>query len=324
MQLMAISLACAAAAAALMCRPGASHAADPASIAVGDVAPIAPDWPSFVAEDEGFYRKAGVAPKVTYVGNVANTVQQLVGGSFGIAVSTFDTAIRAMAKGSDAVMIGALVMKYPYSIMSAADIKNAADMKGKTVVLPFAKDLLTFVWNQWVKSQGVEPSSIDQIYDGATPNRFAALSAHRAQAALLSQPFDFRAAADGYHKLLDVGAYAKQYGFLVILSTPAWLKTHGNEARGYLAALSQSVDWLYDENNRDTAIKILAAHSKLAPQYATQTYDYYIKDLKPFSRHLAIAPGVVDSTVNTLVHVGDITPSEIHQSKIIDTAYLPK
>jgi NitT/TauT family transport system substrate-binding protein len=324
MRFMAICLASAAATAALLCGPSASRAADPASLEVGDVAPIAPDWPSFVAEDEGFYRKAGVAPKVTYVGNVANTVQQLVGGSFGIAVSTFDTAIRATAKGSDAVMIGALVSKYPYSIMSDADIKGAADMKGKIVVLPFAKDLLTFVWNQWVKSQGVEPGSIDQIYDGATPNRFAALSAHRAQAALLSQPFDFRAAADGDHKLLDVGAYAKQYGFLVILSTPAWLKTHGKEARGYLAALSDGVDWLYDGNNRDAAIKILAAHTKLAPQYATQTYDYYIKELKPFSPHLLIGPRVVDNTVNTLVQIGDIKQSEIQLSKIIDTSYLPK
>lgn len=322
---MAFGLAWAAAAVALVCCPVASDAAEPTSIEVGDVAPTAPSWPSFVAEDEGFFRKAGVAPKVTYVGNVANTVQQLVGGSFGISVSTFDTAIRAMAKGSDAVMIGALVTKYPYSIMSDADIRSAADMKGKIVVLPFAKDLLTFVWNQWVKSQGVEPSSIDQIYDGATPNRFAALSAHRAQAALLTQPFDFRAAADGsHHKLLDIGGYARQYGFLVVLSTPAWLKTHGDEARGYLAALSQSVDWLYDETNREAAIKILAAHTKLAPQYATQTYDYYIKELKPFSRHLAMPPGVVDSTIDTLVQIGDVKPSEIQRAKITDAAYLPK
>jgi len=324
MRLAPICLACTAALAVLLCRPDVGRAADAESIEVGDVAPIAPDWPSFVAQDEGFFGKAGVAPNVTYVGNVANTVQQLVGGSFGIAVSTFDTAIRAMAKGSDAVMIGALVMKYPYSIMSDADIKTAADMRGKIVVLPFARDLLTYVWNQWVKSNGVAPDSIDQIYDGATPNRFAALSAHRAQAALLSQPFDFRAAADGDHKLLDIGAYAHQYGFLVILSTPAWLKTHGNEARGYLKALSDGVDWLYDENNRDAAIKILAAHTKLAPQYAAQTYDYYIKELKPFSRHLVIAPGVVDSTINTLIQVGDIKQSEAQRSKMIDTAYLPK
>ena len=303
----------------------ASAGADEAtSLAIGDVAPIAPDWPSFVAKDKGFFQKAGVNPQVTYVGNVANTVQQMVGGSFGIAVSTFDTAIRAIAKGADAVMIGGLVVKYPYSIMSDAKISRAADMKGKLIILPFQKDLLTFVWNQWVKSQGVAPQSVEQIYDGATPNRYAALVAHRVQAALLTQPFDFRAAADGYHKLLDIGAYGKGYGFLVILSKPSWLKTHAKEARGYLAALSEAVNWLYDEKNRDEAIKILASHTKLPPQYAAQTYDYYIKVLKPFSRNLTIPEGIVDNTVKTLVEIGDIKESEVQAAKIVDTSYLPK
>lgn len=59
-------------------------------------------------------------------------------------------------------------------------------------------------------------------------------------------------------------------------------------------------------------------------RHATQTCDYYIKNLKPFGRHLQIAPGVVDSTVNTLIQVSDIKQSEIRRSKIIDTAYLPK
>ena len=72
MKVTTICLACTAAAAVLLCHPGASRAADVASIEVGDVSPTAPNWPSFVAEDEGFYRKAGVAPKVTYVGNVAD------------------------------------------------------------------------------------------------------------------------------------------------------------------------------------------------------------------------------------------------------------
>jgi ABC-type nitrate/sulfonate/bicarbonate transport system substrate-binding protein len=304
--------------------PAIAHADAATPLAIGDVAPIAPDWPSFVAKDKGFYQKAGVDPQVTYVGNVANTVQQMVGGSFGIAVSTFDTAIRAIAKGADAVMIGGLVVKYPYSIMSDAKIKTAADMKGKRIILPFQKDLLTFVWNEWVKSNGVAPKSIDQVYDGATPNRYAALVAHQVQAALVSQPFDFRAAAEGYHKLLDIGAYGKNYGFLVLLSKPSWLKGHAKEARGFLMALSEAVNWLYDEKNRDEAIKILAAHTKLPPQYAAQTYDYYIKELKPFSHNLAIPHGIVDATVKTLVEIGDIKESEVQAAKIIDTSYLPK
>jgi NitT/TauT family transport system substrate-binding protein len=309
---------------AVLCADHVVRADDAKPLAVGSVAPIAPDWPSFVAKAKGFYQKENLNPQITYVGNVANTVQQMVGGSFGIAASTFDTAIRAIAKGADAVMIGGLVIKYPYSIMSDANIKNAADMKGKRVILPFQKDLLTFVWNQWVTSQGVDPKAIDQIYDGATPNRYAALAAHQVQAALLSQPFDFRAAADGYHKLLDIGAYGKDYGFLVILSKPSWLKAHGDEARSYLKALSDSVDWLYDTNNRDEAIKILAANTQLSPEFSAQTYDYYIKELKPFPRKLAIPRSIVDNTIKTLIALGDIKESEVNASKMIDASYLPQ
>jgi ABC-type nitrate/sulfonate/bicarbonate transport system substrate-binding protein len=303
---------------------GIAAAQEVKKVAVGDVAPIAPDWPSFIAKDKELFRRAGVEPEVTYVGNVANTVQQMVGGAFGIAVSTFDTAIRAIAKGADATMIGGLVVKYPYSIMSDADVKTAADLKGKRVILPFQKDLLTAVWNQWVREQGVDPAAIEQIYDGATPNRFAALTAHRVQAALVSQPFDFRAASEGYHKLLDIGAYGKNYGFLVILSRPAWLKDNAETARAYLRALASSVDWLYDGANREEAIAILARHTKLAQSFAEQTYDYYVKDLKPFSRNLAIPDGIVQATIKTLVEIGDIKETEVSGKKIVDASYLPK
>jgi ABC-type nitrate/sulfonate/bicarbonate transport system substrate-binding protein len=296
----------------------------PKKIAVGDVAPIAPDWPSFVAKDKGFYQRDGVDPEITYVGNVANTVQQMVGGSFGIAVSTFDTAIRAIAKGADATMIGGLVVKYPYSIMSDPDVKNAAEMKGKRIILPFQKDLLTAVWNQWVREQGIDPATIEQIYDGATPNRFAALSAKRVQAALVSQPFDFRAASEGYHKLLDIGAYASNYGFLVILSRAAWLKDNADAARGYLRALASAVDWLYDPANRVEAIAVLAQHTRLQQSFAEQTYDYYINELKPFSRGVIIPDGIVESTAKTLTDIGDIRESEIGGKKFADTGYLPK
>ena len=290
-------------------------------IAVGDVAPIAADWPHFVATDKGLYQKEGVAPQVTYVGNVANTVQQLAGGNFDIAVSTFDTAIRAIVKGADAIMIGGGVTKYPYSIMTAKDVSKVADLKGKKIILPFNKDLLTIVWNRWVKEQGLDPKSIDQVYDGATPNRFAALTSGTVQASLLGQPFDFKAQALGYKKLIDLGAYGKDYGFLVILARPQWLKANGDTARAYLRALSAAIDWIYDPKNHDEAIAILAKGTKLDQASAAQTYDYYVKDLQPFSRKLAIPQGIVDSTVKTLVELGDIAPPT---KPLTDVSYLPK
>ena len=293
----------------------------PKPVRVGDVAPIAADWPHFVATEKGFYKREGVDPQVTFVGNVANTVQQLAGGTFDIAVSTFDTAIRAIAKGADAVMIGGSVVKYPYSIMTAKDVTKVEQLKGKKIILPFNKDLLTIVWNRWVAAHGMNTKDIDQVYDGATPNRFAALTSGTVQASLLGQPFDFKAAEQGYHKLVDLGAYGKEYGFLVILGRPKWMKDNPDTARAYLRALSAAIDWIYDPKNKDEAIVILAKGTKLDKSLAAQTYDYYVSDLKPFSRKLAIPQTIIDSTVKTLIDLGDIKQPT---KPLIDVSYLPK
>jgi len=60
----------------------------PKKISDGQVARTAPNWPSFIADEKGFFRREGVELETVYVGNVANTVQQLVGGSFDVASSS--------------------------------------------------------------------------------------------------------------------------------------------------------------------------------------------------------------------------------------------
>jgi ABC-type nitrate/sulfonate/bicarbonate transport system substrate-binding protein len=292
-------------------------------IRIGHVAPTASNWTNFVATEKGFFRREGLDEEITYVGNVANTVQQTVGGSFDVAVSTFDTAIRAVANGGNVVLIGSLVVKYPYSIMTAPTINTVADLKGKRIILPFPKDLLTIVWNRWITEQGMKPEDVEQIYAGATPNRLAAMVSGTVQAALLTQPFDFRAAADGYKKLVDIGGYAKDYGFLTLIARPQWLREHPNAARGYIKALSDAVDWLYDPANKREAIAILARGTKLDETIAAKTYDHYIVELQPFSRKLAVPERIVQSTVKTLIELGDIKPDSATRT-YTDLSYLPK
>jgi ABC-type nitrate/sulfonate/bicarbonate transport system substrate-binding protein len=295
-------------------------------IRVGSVGASAVNWPVFVAQQKQMFNAQGLDVELIYVGNVANTVQQLVAGAFEIANSTFDSAIRAIAKGGDAVMIGGMTTKYPYSIMAAPSVHKLADLKGKSVVLPFKKDLLTVVWNRWVREQGMQPSDIDQVYSGATANRFNALITGAAQAALLTQPFDFRAAQMGYHKLLDIGAYGREYGFLAILGNPKWLRSDPDGARAYLRAIATATDWLYDQKNRAEAITLLTKYAKVNEEVAGQTYDYYIKDLHPFSRKAALPMQIVHHTLQALVDVGDVSAAEAKatEGKMADLQYLPK
>jgi NitT/TauT family transport system substrate-binding protein len=294
-------------------------------VRVGSVGASAVNWPVFVAQQKGLFKAERLDVEVIYVGNVANTVQQLVGGAFELANSTFDSAIRAIAKGSNAAIIGGMTTKYPYAIMVAPSVQTLADLKGKTVVLPFKKDLLTVVWDRWVREQGLQPSEIDQIYSGATANRFNALVTGNAQAALLTQPFDFRAAEMGYRKLLDIGAYGREYGFLAVLGDARWLQSDPDGARAYLRAIAKATDWLYDRNNRGEALAALIDYAKVNESVAAQTYDYYVNDLQPFSRKAALPTEILQNTLKALVEVGDVSPAEAQKiaATMADLRYLP-
>jgi ABC-type nitrate/sulfonate/bicarbonate transport system substrate-binding protein len=281
-------------------------------VSIGDVAPIAAAWPLFVAKEKDLFAKHGLDATVTYAGSAANAVQQLVGGAYDISVSTFDSALRAVAKGAAITLIGAPVIKYPYSIMADAEITKASDLKGKTIILSFKNDITTTIWNHWLTEQGVDPKSVDQVYDGATPNRFAALSSKKVQAAFLGSPFEFRAEQAGYKKLVDFGGYAKGFAFTAIIVKQDWLKANRDTAVRYMAVVADAIDFLYDPANKAQAIDILAKATKLDADVAAKTYDYYIDDLKAFSRKGAIPADSVQTEAVALTEMGDLkSPSDV-------------
>ena len=313
-----------AAALAVMFASAAPARAQTVKLNVGDVAPISASWPSFVAQDRGMFRAHGLDVTVNYAGSAAAAVQQLVGGAFDISQSTFDSTLRAAAAGAPVTVLGATAVKYPYSVMAAPDVKTAQDLRGKTVILSFQKDITTVIWNRWLRDQGVEPGSVDQVYDGATPNRFAALSAKRVQAALLGAPFDFRARQEGFGKLLDFGSTVNDVPFIVVIARRDWLRDHGEVARNYLASLAEAIRWLGDKTNREAAAAILAKETKQSQEVALQTYDAYVTQLDMFTRSLAVPVGSIVTVGTMLTELGDIKSTAAIPDALVDTSYLPR
>ena len=304
-----------------LCMLGFVHASPvhaETKLVVGDVAPLSAAWPSYVAAEKGLFRAQGLDASIIYAGSAANVVQQLIGGAFDIGLSTFDTAVRAAAGGAPIAVIGATTVKYPYSIMVAPEIKSARDLRGKTIILPFQKDITTVLWNRWLKDQGVDPASVDQVYDGASANRFAALSAKRVQAAFLGAPFDLRAQQDGYGKLLDYSNYAKGFPFTVVIVRRDWLRDHEDTARHFLAALAASEKWITNEANRDEASDVLARATKQSKDLALQTYDYFVKEAGVFNPELRFPADAATTVGQVLVDLGDIRSVSAVPADLID------
>ncbi len=204
-------------------------------------------------------------------------------------------------------------------------MKTAADMKGKRAVMAIAKSSSDVFFNRWLKQNGIAVDGVEVIYSGATPDRYAALKSGQVQAALLTQPFDFRAADEGYFKLMDMGRFVgNDYAFLAIIAPKQWLKDQPQAARGFLKAYSDGIDFLYDPKNKDESIAILDEAIGQDHSVDVKAYDYYVNDLQPYTRKMAVPAPAMQGTLDTVVEEGQLSSPTPAISKYLDLGYLPQ
>jgi NitT/TauT family transport system substrate-binding protein len=285
--------------------------AQPKKVTIGQVAPIALFWPDFIAQQKGFYAAEGLDVDSLFVGSVAAAAQQTIAGSIDVAFTTAEVAIRATDRGGDIVIIGETLYKWPYSFMAAKDIKKAQDLKGKKVILSTPKQDLTLLWEQWLRDNGMKPSDVDQVFDGATPNRYAALVNGAVQLAVLSQPFDFRAISEGYTQLFDTSFMTKNYSFVVITARRKWVHDYPEVANAIVRAIGRAIDWWYDPRNKEEAIEILRKVSKQDRALIEKTYNYYHDQVQPYSRGAAVHADGFQNLLDTLVAANEVKHREV-------------
>lgn len=290
-------------------------------ITVGDISPVAAAWPAMVAEDFGYFRDEGLEVTTVYTGNNAMVAQQLVGGAFDIGTTTTETTIRAIESGASLMIVGSAMLKFPYSIVVPSNIQTAADMKGKRIILSLPKSAPTAYWNRWLTQNGMKPSDVEQVFEGSTPNRFAALESGTVQAAVLTQPFDMVALEKGYRVLMDLGIYAKEFGFNVIVASKKTIAERPDTVRHYVKAMARAIDTIYDPAQKEKVLAALTKRAKIEPKAALKTYEYYVNDLHPFERGAKVPPAYVQSVINLLLETGDFKPGDRPVSRYLNTSF---
>ena len=280
-------------------------------------------WPTYVARAKGFYAKNGIDADIILTGSPVKGVQQLISGSLDIAHPTLYTAVNALAQGASFTLVGCIVNTLPYSMVARPEIRSAADLKGQVVMLAFKSDLQTVMWRDWLKSQGVDPASIDQIYDPQAANRYAALATRNAVVSLLNAPIDLRANAEGNHTLLDFGPLSQGYAMAVVATRPDYMKEHPAQVRAYLKATQEAIDWLYDPANKAEAIAILARDTKQDAAIAAATYEDYVVRQKPYDRKLDLPDSFLQRTLASAIELGDAPRGFVLPGQVKDLSLRP-
>lgn len=262
-------------------------------------------WPSYVAEQKGFFAAEGIKPDMVFAQSNAQVIQQVAAGSANVSTNSgLVDPIRAIEKGAPIAILRIEVQVPPYVLLARSSIKSIAALKGKLVSLGGPKDITRIYVERMLEANGVKPGEFDMTFAGATSARYAALASGAVDAAILTAPFNFHAEAAGYSNLGRAIDYVDM-PFAGISVNTNWAAANQATVRKVIAVYDKSMAWLYDPKNRDEAVAILMKVSNLKKADVEQAYDFLVPG-KYFEPTGKVSKARLGKLVDALKGLGDL------------------
>jgi ABC-type nitrate/sulfonate/bicarbonate transport system substrate-binding protein len=226
---------------------------------------FAPTLPLLAADRLGFFAEAGLDVTFAQVTSSTQQFQSLRSGEYDLVLTSPDNVANYRLNTSNALgerlpVTGFIGSDAGMNLVLATvpGIGAPEELRGTSVAVDAPDSGFAYVLYAMLSEHGLERDADYQVVPvGGIPLRFQALLNGDQQAALLSNGFEARAAAQGLRLFDGVRDVADPYLGTVFASLDPWLKQHRRDAlaftRGYLAGLR----WTLDPANREQALTLL-------------------------------------------------------------------
>jgi NitT/TauT family transport system substrate-binding protein len=247
------------------------------------------------------------------------TINQVATGAVNFATAGTDSVVNAVARHLPIKIVAPSMVTPPYSLITLPSITSWQQLKGKTVILATKQEITAIAFRMMAKANHLDWNNDFSIaLAGSTPARFAALKSGNVQGAMLGQPFNFMAEAQGMRTLDESYNYMKVWMFDGIAVNPNWAATHREEIVAFLRALRKASEYAY--THRQEAIDILQAETRSDRATIEKTYDLDFGKWHAFSRNEQIDPKDVQGVIDGVVQQG-VLPSGPPLSDVVDLSY---
>jgi NitT/TauT family transport system substrate-binding protein len=265
-------------------------------------------WPIYVGINKGLFAAEDLKIDLVFSQSNAGTIQQLAVDALNVSIASgLVDPIRAIEKGAPVAIVRIEAQRPPYAVLGKPGIKSMQQLKGKVVSVGGAKDITRIFFERMVRASGVEPKDVDLIFAGATSARYAALQSGAADAAILTAPYNFHAAAAGF-TVLGLTSDFVDMPFSGISTNRNWAARNAATIRKYLAAYTKSIHWLADPGNRREAIDIMVSVSNLKADDVEKSYDFLVVG-GFFEPTGTVSRAKLGKVVEALQELGDVPAS---------------
>jgi len=190
----------------------------------------------FFAKEAKIYEKHGLDAEPVVMSGSGIASRALIAGSVTISPITTPAVMSAVLAGSDMVILAHTMPGVIQSLMVHPDIKQAEDLKGKTIGVTTFGSLGDFLVRYLAKQKGLNPDKDFALLQiGADPERLISLRQGRIQAATLSHPSFILAQRAGFNVLWDFFKDV-EYPWSEIVTTRSLIKQDRDLVMRYMRA----------------------------------------------------------------------------------------
>lgn len=252
--------------------------------------------PAWVARDQGFFAKHGIAVDITHTPNSVFLMQGLIEGRFDLTVTAMDNLVAYQEGQGEAECQGVCdlaafmgVDDSFQSLMASPEIKSVADLRGKKIAVDALTTGYAFILREMIARAGMTDADVTYERTGGGPMRLKAMLDGDYAAGLLATPLDKIAADRGFTRLGTarelLGRYQGRTGF----AQRSWIKNNEVAVIGFMRGYRDAMDWLYDRSNRAAAAELLMANdSSVTPELAQLSLDILLAEPGGFWRDLKL------------------------------------
>lgn len=283
--------------------------------------------PVYVAQEQGFYKDAGIKVKTTVTSGGGSTVQAVISRSVDIAIETGPFAvISAYAEGAPLKIISNSTTGLDILWFAKPDspYENLRDLAGQKVGISSpgsSTDLGVKAMNNILKEEGLEEVSAEAV--GSPPDQLTAVRTDQVAAGWTVPPFFLKDINDGKLKLVVEGSELEEYRDVAIrvnLTSADYVEQNPEAVRGFLEAHQKAWDWIFE--NREEAVEIWKKKGELEDDTETlmSSFDFY----EPEQVQLYPLKGQ-DKIIEDAVEFGflDKKLSEEQMQELFDMQYAP-
>jgi NitT/TauT family transport system substrate-binding protein len=290
--------------------------------------------PTWVAYEQGFFRKYGLDVQLIFVEGGSLGVQTLVSGDVTAAAVAGASVIQSNLQGSGLVMIAGFLNTMDYQFIVSKDITNPEHLKGKTLAVSRFGSSSDFATRYTLERYGLTPEKdVTIIQIGSQPARFAALETGKIHGAMVSIPLTAKARKMGLNALADLQMLGLEYQHTGLAVTQSLIKSKPELVRNITKAFVEAVHYM--KTHRKESLAVLQKYLKNDDVEALQeTYEAIgltliperpyptIKGIQIMLREMAAKdPKVASAKPEQFVDLSFL--SELDKSGFIDRLYKP-